>query len=204
MKQLALMTLVLFINLEAVAIVATVQVQPPCRASRVIVYLKDGSVHRGVIVEQIPNESLRIRQAGGRELTFQMADVLKITQELPMPQNTHIERREPAVAQSFSTVDVGRAGQRESEKSGIPWFKVLGSIGIIFKGIKDDDTYLVAIGGICGLINGLAPMFSVPISAEEMDKKARKSERISRLADPFELESNSSPRKRGILFSIRF
>ena len=49
-----------------------------------VVYLKNGSVVRGIIVEQIPNETIRIRTRGGSEFVFQMSEVLKITKELPV------------------------------------------------------------------------------------------------------------------------
>lgn len=45
------------------------------------VYLKNGSVIKGMIVEQIPNESLKIKTADGSIFVFQMSEVTKITKE---------------------------------------------------------------------------------------------------------------------------
>ena len=46
-----------------------------------VVYLKNGSIIRGLIVEQIPNVSLKIKTADGSIFAYPMADVEKITKE---------------------------------------------------------------------------------------------------------------------------
>lgn len=46
-----------------------------------VVYLKNGSVVRGVIIEQIPGESLKIQTADGSIFAYKMADVEKMTKE---------------------------------------------------------------------------------------------------------------------------
>ena len=43
-----------------------------------VVYLKNGSIIRGVIIEQIPNQSLKIKTAGGSLFMFKMNEVEKI------------------------------------------------------------------------------------------------------------------------------
>lgn len=48
-----------------------------------IVYLKNGSVIKGLIVEQIPNESLTIKTPDGSKIICNMADVERITKEFP-------------------------------------------------------------------------------------------------------------------------
>lgn len=45
------------------------------------VYLKNGSIYRGVIIEQVPNVSLRIETAGGNVFAVQMNEVEKIAKE---------------------------------------------------------------------------------------------------------------------------
>ncbi|MBQ9584175.1 MAG: hypothetical protein IJR25_07635 [Bacteroidales bacterium] len=46
-----------------------------------VVYLKNGSIVKGMIIEQIPDESLKIQTANGNVFVCQMVDVLKITKE---------------------------------------------------------------------------------------------------------------------------
>lgn len=46
-----------------------------------VIYLKNGSVYRGVIIEQVPNESMKIRSAGGNVFAVNMNDVERIAKE---------------------------------------------------------------------------------------------------------------------------
>jgi hypothetical protein len=46
-----------------------------------VVYLKNGSVIKGMIIEQIPNESLKIQTADGSIFVYDMAQVAKIAKE---------------------------------------------------------------------------------------------------------------------------
>ena len=52
-----------------------------------VVYLKNGSVIRGFVVELQPGASLKIQTVDGNLFVFQMSEVEKFTRELPM-QNT--------------------------------------------------------------------------------------------------------------------
>jgi len=46
-----------------------------------VVYLQNGSVIRGMVIEQVPNVSLKIQTADGSIFVYEMKDVLKITKE---------------------------------------------------------------------------------------------------------------------------
>lgn len=46
-----------------------------------VVYLKNGSVIRGTIIEQVPNESLKIETNDGSIFAYKMSEVEKITKE---------------------------------------------------------------------------------------------------------------------------
>jgi hypothetical protein len=50
-----------------------------------ILYLKNGSVIRGMIIEQVPNESLKIKTIDGSVFVYSMDEVLKFTKELTVP-----------------------------------------------------------------------------------------------------------------------
>lgn len=47
-----------------------------------VVYLKNGSIIRGMIIEQIPNVSLKIQTRDGNVFVYKMEEVEKITKEL--------------------------------------------------------------------------------------------------------------------------
>ncbi len=57
------------------------------QALKDVVYLKNGSVIRGTIVEQVPNESLKITTKDGSIFICQMGDVERITKEAPVKRN---------------------------------------------------------------------------------------------------------------------
>jgi hypothetical protein len=46
-----------------------------------VVYLKNGNVYRGLIIEQIPGESIKIKTIGGNVFTVMIADIQKLTKE---------------------------------------------------------------------------------------------------------------------------
>lgn len=46
-----------------------------------VVYLKNGSIIRGTIIEQVPNESLKVKTADGSIYVFTISDVEKMTKE---------------------------------------------------------------------------------------------------------------------------
>lgn len=46
-----------------------------------VVYLKNGSVIRGSVIEQVPNKSVKIQTADGNIFVYEMSDVMKITKE---------------------------------------------------------------------------------------------------------------------------
>ena len=48
-----------------------------------VVYLKNGSVVRGIILEQIPGKSIKIATDNGSQIFFDIEDVEKMTKELP-------------------------------------------------------------------------------------------------------------------------
>lgn len=49
---------------------------------REVVYLKNGSIIRGIIIEQVPNESMKIQTADGSLFVCKMEDVEKISKEI--------------------------------------------------------------------------------------------------------------------------
>lgn len=49
-----------------------------------VVYLKNGSIIRGIIIEQVPNVSIKIQTADGSVFFYKMEEVEKITKEKPI------------------------------------------------------------------------------------------------------------------------
>ncbi|MCX6133198.1 MAG: hypothetical protein NTU47_05210 [Ignavibacteriales bacterium] len=73
MKQIALPLLILVL-LGPLSLIAQQEMQD-------VVYLKDGSVIRGIIVEQVPGVSLKIKTRDSNVFVYKIADVQKMTKE---------------------------------------------------------------------------------------------------------------------------
>lgn len=77
-----------------------------------VVYLKNGSIIRGVITEMIPDTSLKIRLADGSILVYLMSDVVKIAKESPtlMPkycaQNNQLDKVYHRLYASYSPITI--------------------------------------------------------------------------------------------------
>lgn len=77
--------------------------------------MKNGSIIKGIILEQIPNETIKIETSDGSVWVFQMSEVLKITKEFSsrnstmMMKNRHGERDEFKTNGYKGFVDVGGA-----------------------------------------------------------------------------------------------
>ncbi len=51
-----------------------------------VVYLNNGSIVRGIIIEQVPNESIKLQTKDGSIFVFEMKDIQKFTKELKADQ----------------------------------------------------------------------------------------------------------------------
>jgi opacity protein-like surface antigen len=63
-----------------------------------VVYLKNGSVIRGMIIEQIPNQSLKIQTADGSLFVYTFEEVEKITKEAPVETSARPPKEKKPVA----------------------------------------------------------------------------------------------------------
>jgi len=60
-----------------------------------VVYLKNGDILRGVIVEEIPFESIKMELPGGSTITVKYSDIAKITKERPSTKREAIHQTQP-------------------------------------------------------------------------------------------------------------
>lgn len=68
-------------NMCLLAILLFTSISIQAQNQQEVVYLKNGSIVRGIIIEQIPNESLKIQTADGSIFAYKMNEVEKITKE---------------------------------------------------------------------------------------------------------------------------
>lgn len=186
-----------------------------------VVYLKNGSVVRGIIVEQIPNETIRIRTRGGSEFVFQMSEVLKITKELPvveppgrLPPSRYISEKDPLIAfgLSFLLVGTGQLYVEEYNKAYTHWILFVVNLALIVTATEDDwggydpdgDNIYGFIGILGGLTNWVVSMVSAPSQAHAFNERQRQAQAVSLIEDRLLLESYSSGHAQGAVVSLRF
>ena len=90
-----------------------------------VVYLKNGSIVRGIIVEQVPNVSLKIQTFDGSTFVFNIADVEKMTKEQAISPKAYnintpkaVSEKSPGLAGflSFLVPGIGQFYNGESKK----------------------------------------------------------------------------------------
>ena len=69
---------------------------------RDIVYLKNGSIIKGIVLEQIPNVSLKMETSDGNIFVFEMKDVEKITKEEITGITKNIDKYDSVITTSTS------------------------------------------------------------------------------------------------------
>ena len=191
-----------------------------------VIYLKNGSVVRGIIVEQIPNETLRIRTRGGSEFVFKMSEVLKITKELPIHRESpmpvqqerefpmYVERKSPGIALLLSFLIAG-GGQLYAERydAGITHLIIGAVSGILLIAAvednysyydPDDDDNYAAVGLLVGLTNWVVSMVSAPSQARAFNERQHRKQGVSLIEDRLLLESYTSGKAEGAMLSLRF
>ena len=76
-----------------------------------VVYLKNGSIIHGVIIEQIPNKSIKIQTSDRNVFVYQMEEIEKITREVPesiTKMNIQIQKRRGYIGLSIGpSIPVG-------------------------------------------------------------------------------------------------
>jgi hypothetical protein len=89
-----------------------------------VVYLKNGSILRGTIIEQIPNKSLKIQLNDGSVFVYEIDMVEKITKE-PLD-NLPKRQREPADINASNLLEQGNSlfvkGADTFSTEGVPYF----------------------------------------------------------------------------------
>ena len=115
-----------------------------------VVYLKNGSVVRGIILEQIPGKTIKIATDNGSQFIFTLAEVEKMTKELPVQQQSqqHVyqsQPQQPQYQQPIQSQPVAVAPVRAPKvKKVIDWtprYKGEINIGYAIAGSKFDGEY---------------------------------------------------------------
>lgn len=77
-----------------------------------VVYLKNGSIIRGIIIEQVPNQNIKIKTKDGNIYTYNYSEVTKITKEpiyAPTPSSNTINQIQQKSIQQSTINDSSRS-----------------------------------------------------------------------------------------------
>jgi hypothetical protein len=176
--------MVLFLAVSAVILVPT---SVEAQELEDVVYLKDGSVLRGTIVEQVPNESILIRTRDGNQFRIIWDRIDRMTKEPvaaaapppagPTRPQVTTGRKSPGVAflLSFLITGAGQGYNGQWGKAAIMFGGQVASLAIAVGAAEDcadfDDcgTFGAGIAGI--LVFGLWSWIDAPISASAINRR---------------------------------
>jgi TM2 domain-containing membrane protein YozV len=147
-----------------------------------IVYLKNGSIIRGDIVEQVPGQSIKIRTADGSVFVYQMGEVEKITKEAPVTSEAPKpikSRKEPALACVMSILlpGLGQFYNGEAAKGAIMLGASVFGVVLMASAINDelwtsqDSDAKGTFGAMIFLGAWLWSVIDAPISASKINRE---------------------------------
>ena len=155
-----------------------------------VVHLKNGGLIRGIIIEQIPGESLKIQTRDGSVFVYTMDEIAKISKEPVMRMQGHIgaEKKNPWLAFGLSALITG-GGQfyNGQHAKGVAQLggAILG-VGFMISAIEDDhedlygnwidpddDDGKAVFGLLLAFGSSLWSMIDAPISANRINRQSQ-------------------------------
>jgi len=141
-----------------------------------VVYLKNGSVVKGIIIENTPNANIKLQTSDGRIFVFNYEDILKFAKEaskaIPTIQ-TNYREKSPGLAFLFSFLLPGGGQYYNGEIIKGVTMTVLSLGSVVLMNIDGiDDTQLI-IGESVMIASSLWSMIDALISANSINKVIR-------------------------------
>lgn len=155
-----------------------------------VVYLKNGGVVRGTIIEEVVGKSLKIRTGYGNVFVYGMDEIVKITKEPVVRARGQIgvPKKNPWLAFGLSALVTGGGqfynGQHSKGIALLGW-SILGA-GLMLGGLEDnyenrwgqmvdpdDDDGRLAFGFLVWLSSSLWSMIDAPISANSINRQSQ-------------------------------
>ena len=155
-----------------------------------VVHLKNGGLIRGIIIEQIPGESLKIQTRDGSVFVYPMDEIAKMSKEPVMRMQGHIglKRKNPWLAFGLSALITG-GGQfynGQHSKGVAQLGGVVLGFGLMFSGIEDDyeniygdwvdpddDDGKAVFGLLLAFGCSIWSMIDAPISANSINRQSQ-------------------------------
>lgn len=173
--------------LVAFAILCVVATKVSAGQMEDVVYLENGGIVRGTILEQIPDKSLKIKRRDGKEFKYRTRDIVRITREPILDSRTFIQKKNPMVALglSFPIVGSGQFYNGEYTKGVVQMGAAIVGLGLILgaggdnvdspEGNLDADNddwrsipgYVLFVGG------AIWSLIDAPMSANRINRQNR-------------------------------
>ena len=189
-----------------------------------VIYLKDGSILRGIIIEQIPGKSLKIQMRDGNIFVYDIDKVERMTREPAVGgQKLAVHKKNPgtAFALSFFVPGAGQVYNGERVKGAVQFMGfavgailVLGQIDERVSLWRSDSETItrwskllhLAVGGMLWLGSSLWSMIDAPISASRINREEQSAHLFQMNAGRFVVGADPVFRRNGAggALTIRF
>ncbi|MDE0300692.1 MAG: hypothetical protein OXN17_18805 [Candidatus Poribacteria bacterium] len=105
-----------------------------------VVYLKDGTVIRGIIIKQIPGGSITIRTKDGSQFVYSMHDVSVITKEPVAGSSSYTAQKNPPLALGLSCLlpGLGQFYNEQPEKGVVMFGGSIVGLVMMIAGTEDN------------------------------------------------------------------
>jgi hypothetical protein len=102
-----------------------------------VIYLKSGSIIRGMIIEQVPNKSIKIETSGRNVFVYQMEEIEKITKELqqkliPLKTNSEFHTKRYEIIEFAYQSAIGESGKDRIRVNLINSYRVTPNVSLGF------------------------------------------------------------------------
>lgn len=156
-------TLVTFVMVFAMATTVSAQQMED------VVYLDNGGIVRGTILEQIPDKSLKIKRRDGKEFKYRIHEIVRISREPAFGSRTLSQKKNPMVALglSFPIVGSGQFYNGEYTKGVAQMGAAVVGLGLV---LSNDDWrsipgYVLLLGG------AIWSLIDAPMSANRINRQ---------------------------------
>ena len=169
-----------------------------------VIYLEHGSIIRGIIIETIPNHTVKIQTLDNSVFVCEISDIKRITKEpvqdlfnptpnqrnIPLPPYVPVPREKSpfiAGACSFVVLGAGQAYNAEYEKALGHWLVLVGAVALIVQNEYDNED-LRELGAVILVANWVWSIIDAGVSAHESNEENRRKFRQPRA--PLEFSKN--------------
>ncbi|MCZ7558544.1 MAG: hypothetical protein M5R41_19320 [Bacteroidia bacterium] len=136
-----------------------------------VVYLNDGSVIKGVIIEQIPNQLLRIQTRDGSIFTYEYTKITRLGKDVDPFEQEEVSEKSPLLAfvLSFMITGVGQFYNEQVGKGVLMMGGAIAGFAMMASNPRDPEPGLIVWLG-CTLWS----LIDAPVSASAINNDAKK------------------------------